>query len=63
MSTNNALPDDQNETYQEGVTHLQEFTCRFIPIVAGMPLEPRRGRPLREPIRPLAERDKKEREP
>ena len=36
-------------TSQEGVTPVQSFTCRPIPVSAGVPLEARRGRPLRKP--------------
>ncbi len=42
-------PESPAETYQEGTTPVQIFTCRAIPVDEAA-LEPRRGRP--QPVQP-----------
>jgi hypothetical protein len=49
MSTHNPVPDPDNsaETFQEGMTPVQAFTSKAIPVLPGTPLEARMGRPAR----------------
>ena len=50
MNAGNPIPEISKDTYQEGVMPVQSFTTRAIPIVPGMVLEPRLGRPNRSRV-------------
>ena len=48
-------PDSSAETYQAGTTPVQAFTSPAIPVLTGMVLSPRLGRPSRIRVEPQQE--------
>ena len=58
MNSNSSTPDPKTsaETYQEGTTPVQAFTSKAIPVLPGMPLEARLGRPPRGELKAKQEK-------
>ena len=55
MNPNIPEPDPSAETYQANTTPVQAFTSPAIPVLPGMVLSPRLGRPSRIRVEPQQE--------
>ena len=52
MNTNIPDPGSSDERYQAGTTPVQALTSPAIPVLPGMVLSPRLGRPIRNRVEP-----------